>query len=119
IYEYDRNTSEGIHGFMKDDAHEDLASAKKRRAFGLAAQQVLITMLVVSANMRKLASWTEEQQRPARPNAKTTLRRRDAEGLSNYKRHWGDKSKEISFQRLIDEPYTLKPKTQNPPARRT
>lgn len=112
IYDYDRNTSEGIHGFMKDAAHEALDAPKRRRAFGLGAQQVLVTMLVVSANMRKIASWTAEQQKPGRPATQPTLRRRDREGLSNYKKHWGDKATELSFDRLVEEPFKLKPRAK-------
>lgn len=110
IYEHDRNTSEGIHGYMKDAAHEDLASAKRRRAFGLAAQQVLVTMLVVSANMRKLASWTAEQQKPKSPAGQLKSRRRDREGLSNYKKNWGSKTKDLSLEELIEQPFALKKK---------
>lgn len=107
-YEYDRNTSEGMHGYLKDDAHVALDAPKRRRAFGLASQQVLVTMLVVSANIRKIATFAakkvEDDLQKIRERA---TRRRDREGLSKYKRAWGDPDNELPWDRLISEGYEL------------
>jgi hypothetical protein len=51
-----RNTIEGLNGFMKDSAHENLAAPGRRRVRGIAAQSVFVAILVMAANIRKIAA---------------------------------------------------------------
>ena len=92
IYKFDRNAIEGMNGYIKNDAHESLSNPQRRSARGMAAQQVLITMLVVSANMRKLQSFLAEEGREIFRKIEKRYpesRRRDRKAHSMYKRTWG------------------------------
>ena len=51
-----RNTIEGLNGFMKDTAHEALQCPARRRVRGIAAQSVFVAILVMAANIRKIAA---------------------------------------------------------------
>jgi hypothetical protein len=91
-YQKDRNTNESYNAYVKDDGYEDLESSSRRRARGMAAQQVLTTMLVVSANIRKIAQFIENEAaelRAASRRKKEPLgRKRDREGKNKYMRKW-------------------------------
>jgi hypothetical protein len=52
--QHDRSAIEGSNGYMKDGAHESIETASRRRLRGYAAQYLLITILVVTANLRRL-----------------------------------------------------------------
>jgi len=60
IYAHDRNTIEGSNGFLKDGAHEGIDIPSRRRMRGSTAQFVMITMLVVSGNLRKIQKFRDE-----------------------------------------------------------
>lgn len=49
-----RQSQEGFHGFAKDDAHEALGAAGKRRVLGRTAQSLLIATLLTAAGIRKV-----------------------------------------------------------------
>jgi hypothetical protein len=51
-----RNTIEGLNGYVKDAAHENLAAPGRRRVRGIAAQSVFVAFLVMAANIRKIAA---------------------------------------------------------------
>lgn len=57
LYSAGRNTIEGFNGYIKDGAHEALADPTRRRLRGYTAQYLLVTLLVVSANIRKIRAW--------------------------------------------------------------
>jgi len=102
-YEADRNMVEGMNGFIKAENKEALASAARRSAFGLAAQQVFVTMLIVSANMRKLQSFLKDEIRAAKmkndlmiEKRRHRLRDHPEKGWGRYKRKWGPPRAEIS-----------------------
>lgn len=89
-YSADRNMVEGMNGYIKDDRREDLASAGRRAAVGIAAQQVLVTMLVVSANMRKLQAFLKREARTVLVTINEMARReRLRDKYGEYKRKWG------------------------------
>ncbi len=44
---------------MKDTAHESLASPDRRRVRGIAAQSVFAGLLLVAANIRKIAAFRQ------------------------------------------------------------
>lgn len=109
-YEADRNMVEGMNGFITAENKEALASAARCSllaarcsTFGLAAQQVLVTMLIVSANMRKLQSFLKDEIRAAKMKIdmmveKRRLRLHDhpEKGRGRYNRKWGPPRAEIS-----------------------
>lgn len=49
-----RQSQEGLHGFMKDEAKEALGSPGKRRVRGLAAQSLFAAVLLAAAGIRKV-----------------------------------------------------------------
>jgi len=54
-----RNTIEGTNGYVKDTAHESLASPGRRRVRGIAAQSLFVGLLLMAANFRKIAAYRE------------------------------------------------------------
>jgi hypothetical protein len=54
-----RNTIEGTNGYLKDPAHEALAQPGRRRVRGIAAQSIFVGLLVMAANIRKIASFRQ------------------------------------------------------------
>ncbi len=60
IYSHDRNTVEGANGFLKDGAHEGIDVPSRRRLRGSTAQFLMIAMLVVTGNLRKLQKFRDE-----------------------------------------------------------
>jgi hypothetical protein len=59
-YQHDRSAIEGSNGYMKDGARESIETASRRRLRGYAAQYLLITILVVTANLRRLQKFRDE-----------------------------------------------------------
>jgi hypothetical protein len=83
-YKTDRNLVELSNSLIKDEGAEALADSGRRRLRGLTAQQVLVTFLVVNANMRRIYAFRDaaeltEKQRPDRKP-----RKRDSLSLRNY-----------------------------------
>lgn len=60
IYAHDRNTVEGTNGFLKDGAHEGIDIPSRRRLRGSTAQFLMIAMLVVTGNLRKLQKFRDD-----------------------------------------------------------
>lgn len=85
-YKTMRSTVEGFNGYIKDAAFEDLETPARRRLRGRAAQQLLVTLLVVSANIRKLRTWRALQAEPTKIVQMTARRdnRRARQSLKNY-----------------------------------
>ncbi|MEV5573431.1 hypothetical protein AB0L06_25595 [Spirillospora sp. NPDC052269] len=52
-----RNSSEGFHGYAKNDAHESIERAQGRRIRGIAAQSLLLAFQLAHANQRKITTW--------------------------------------------------------------
>lgn len=52
-----RQSQEGLHGFIKDEAKEALASPGKRRIRGLAAQSLFSAVLLAAAGIRKVRAF--------------------------------------------------------------
>jgi hypothetical protein len=82
-YKHDRNTIESYNDFLKAGL-ETLDKPEKRKVRGRAAQQFIVTFLLMSANIRKIARFIGESRR-AEPKIKRP-RRRDTLGLSDYVR---------------------------------
>ncbi|MET4583765.1 hypothetical protein ABIE21_003296 [Conyzicola nivalis] len=60
-YAVDRNGIEGTNAYAKDGAKEDLENAARRRLRGYAAQFLLITFTVATANLRRIQSFRDKQ----------------------------------------------------------
>ena len=67
-----RNTIEGINGIAKDGAYSALGDASRRRLRGVAAQSVLVALLLFATNIRKIDSFLLH----AEPDADGTPRKR-------------------------------------------
>jgi len=82
-YKHDRNSVESYNAYVKNGP-ESLDKPENRRVRGRAAQQFIVTMLLMSANIRKLARFLADERR-ATPKSRYA-RRRDVLGLSDYVR---------------------------------
>lgn len=60
IYSHDRNTVEGSNGFLKDGAKEGIDIPSRRRMRGSTAQFLMIAMLAVAGNLRKLQKFRDD-----------------------------------------------------------
>jgi hypothetical protein len=91
-HQKDRNTSESFNAYVNDDGYEHLESSSRHRARGMAAQQVLTTMLIVSENIRKIAQFIQSEAaelRAASRRKKEPLgRKRHREGKNKDMRKW-------------------------------
>ncbi len=76
IYNTLRNANEGYNGYVKDQAHEDLDKAGRRRIHGVAAQTVLVAFLLLAANVRKIRTFLEEVAEEAGKLRRLPRRRR-------------------------------------------
>lgn len=85
-YKTMRSTVEGFNGYVKDAAYEDLETPAKRRLRGRAAQHLLVTLLIVSANLRKLQSWSDQQTNPTKV-AQIAARRETRRARQSLKGH--------------------------------
>ncbi len=87
-----RSTNEGFNGYVKDPAHEALDDPGRRRVHGVAAQSIFTALLLLAANIRKIATFrgqvaarraAAEQGRP-QPRA----RRRQTAPVDTWRPHW-------------------------------
>ena len=81
-----RNTIESRNEQLKASGDEDIETGGRRRVRGLAAAQMIVTMLLVNFNIRKIAAFLNDK---AREEARTTpkprtLRRRDRVWKNRY-----------------------------------
>jgi len=79
-----RNGVEGANAYTKDPAYQDIGEAGRRRVRGLGAQSLLVAMMVMAANLRKIGGFLEElaSKRPSVRARKATRKRPD---ISNSK----------------------------------
>ena len=92
FHDHARNTVESENQQLKASGDEDIATAGRRRVRGIAAAQMMITLLLVNHNIRKIAAFLSDK---AKENARTTprvkrLRRRDRVWANRYTRTTGD-----------------------------
>ena len=90
---------ESMNDYVKNGP-ERLSSSSARRLRGLAAQSFIVTMLLTSANLRKISRYLRDKMR-SKPK-KTYPRRRDTEGLSTYVR-WFAKPERALWEELKPE----------------
>ena len=86
MYSTARNTIEGFNGYVKDSSYEAFYQPGRRRIRGYTAQYLLTTVLVVSANIRKIRTFLANagsENEAGQLKRKRQPRRRDR--LANYK----------------------------------
>jgi hypothetical protein len=120
-YSTDRNGIEGINGYLKDSSHEALGDAGNRRIRGMAGQFLLISMLAVSANLRKIQAFRDEELQSATPIERDVARSRKASVRNNRRSRsdrlapWGDYLRTTPEQDKSDEAAPRKP--EEPPTK--
>lgn len=92
FHDHARNTVESENQQLKASGDEDIATAGRRRVRGIAAAQILVTLLIVNHNLRKIAAFLSDQ---AIARARTTprvytLRRRDRVWANRYTKTTGN-----------------------------
>jgi hypothetical protein len=96
VYRTARNADESYHQYVKSSSHEGLRLSARRRIRGFAAQQILTTAQLVSANIRKIVSFMDAEAERVRKaqtekvksgTPKRSVRKRDREG-SAYRSYW-------------------------------
>ena len=93
FHEHARNTVESENQQLKASGDEDIETAGRRRVRGISAAQIIITLLLVNHNIRKIASFLDDEQRRDRENSPaepSPTRRRDRAWLNKYTKTNGD-----------------------------
>jgi hypothetical protein len=83
-YKKDRNLVEQSNGHIKGGSKEALEDSARRMLRGLTAQQVLVTFLVVVANMRRVFSYRDEMQIPEEKQRIRKPRARNSRSVRSY-----------------------------------
>jgi hypothetical protein len=89
FHRHARNSIESLNGGVKDLGHEAIEEASRRRVRGFAAAQVFVTILLTNYNLRKIATFAQEQFRaslkPTTPApVEKKIRRRDRDFRNPY-----------------------------------
>lgn len=107
FHDHARNTVESENEQLKAAGDEDIATAGRRRVRGIAAAQILVTLLIVNHNLRKIAAFLSDQaQKQARNTPRTPLlRRRDRVWANRYTRTTGNGDLTIPSRREASEPH--------------
>jgi len=74
-YSLIRSANEGMNGFVKDPAHEALGEAGRRRVLGTAAQSLIVALLLMAANVRKVLAFLASRIKTS-PSDRLLRRRR-------------------------------------------
>jgi hypothetical protein len=92
FHDHARNTVESENQQLKASGDEDIATAGRRRVRGIAAAQILVTILIVSHNLRKIAAFLSDQaiERARTAPRVLTLRRRDRAWANRYTKTTGN-----------------------------
>lgn len=92
FHKHARNTVESENEQLKAAGDEDIATAGRRRTRGLAAAQIMITMLLANHNIRKIAAFLSDQEKEKARTAPRSqlLRRRDRVWANRYTRTTGN-----------------------------
>lgn len=57
FYSHARQVIESMNQYIKDESHEALGTPGRRKVRGAAQQYVIVSMLIFSANMRRIETW--------------------------------------------------------------
>jgi hypothetical protein len=73
-----------MNGYLKDGAREALADPQRRRIRGVAAQSVLVSLLLWAANLRKIEGFLVRVAAEAVGNARRRPRRRRTRAIDQW-----------------------------------
>lgn len=96
FHDHARNGVESENGQLKASGDEDIETAGRRRVRGVSAAQIMVTLLLVNHNIRKIAAFISDKMKedaktaPAHPRPAKTLRRRDRAWSNKYTKTTGD-----------------------------
>lgn len=93
FHEHARNSVESENNQLKAAGDEDIETAGRRRVRGFSAAQIMVTLLLVNHNIRKIAAFIDDQRRRAAKNAgaePASIRRRDRVWANRYTRTTGN-----------------------------
>lgn len=93
FHEHARNTVESENNQLKATGDEDIETAGRRRVRGFASAQIMVTLLLVNHNIRKIASFIDDVRKRTAKNAPAEpapLRRRDRVWRNAYTKTTGD-----------------------------
>ena len=62
FHKHARNSIESLNAGIKDAGKEDIEEASRRRVRGFAAAQVFVTILLTNFNLRKIATFLNEER---------------------------------------------------------
>jgi hypothetical protein len=79
-----RNSIEGFNGYVKDGAREALDDSERRRVRGVAAERVFVALLLAAANLRKIATFIQEQAAIEAGTLRRLPRRRITKALGEW-----------------------------------
>lgn len=93
FHEHARNTVESENNQLKASGDEDIETSGRRRVRGFSAAQIMVTLLLVNHNIRKIASFIDDlRKRTAKsaPAEPAPLRRRDRVWANRYTKTTGN-----------------------------
>ncbi|MDZ8202708.1 hypothetical protein RZO50_14395 [Microbacterium sp. SSW1-59] len=93
FHEHARNTVESENNQLKAAGDEDIETAGRRRVRGFASAQIMVTLLLVNHNIRKIASFIDDARKRAAkrtPAYPAPLRRRDRVWANRYTKTTGN-----------------------------
>ena len=80
-----RSANEGMNGFVKDPAREALDDPGRRRLHGVAAQSVLVALLLLAANVRKIRAFLQGALLARTGTVRRRPRRRRTSSVANWR----------------------------------
>lgn len=91
FHDHARNTVESGNDQLKASGDADIETAGRRRVRGITAAQILVTILIVNHNLRKIAAFLSDQEiERARTTPRVhTIRRRDRVWANRYTKTTG------------------------------
>ena len=85
MYSTLRNSIEGFNGYVKDGAREALDDPERRRLRGVAAQSLLVALLLFAANLRKIDAFLREVAAVEAGSVTRLPRRRQTKALDTWR----------------------------------
>lgn len=113
FHDHARNTVESGNHQLKASGDADIETAGRRRVRGIAAAQILVTLLIVAHNIRKIAAFFSDREIDrARTTPRVhTIRRRDRVWANRYTKTIGNGDISIPPRRssIVAGEHTIEP----------
>lgn len=96
FHDHAYNGVESENSQLKASGDEDIETAGRRRVRGVSAAQIMVTLLLVNHDIRKIAAFLSDKMKedakaaPADPHMARALRRRDRAWANKYTKTTGD-----------------------------